>query len=440
MVPLLADLAWCALIGLAIGRLDLCRLLKRVVRPSALRYVLPAAAVLKGLVPVAIAQAIAPGPVMPFVVAACTMVAHLFASGRVYLLWLLLGATVGLRLYGLGLSLGLLALAAMRYPNEALLLLAGPLIAGSVLLAPRWHREDVHFAWTFAVLLASLGYLGRGFIRRHRSYLRRLRTVGFAGLAVLLLMLAHHVQVGRMGFNQIVECRQIVSAPPSLRAVALTFDDGPDPKYTPQVLAVLRQHGVKATFFMVGSKVRQHPDIARQVLAEGHVIGNHSYTHRDLGRLGREQVAMEIDRTTQVIEEVLGIRPTLFRPPRGVTSPTLLRLLAEREMVLALWSVSSRDWIQLSPGGMVKALARQVGPGEVFLFHDSGDFLSSGGASRLATVKCLPGVIQAVRRARLGFACMVEVQEAVMKAGWYSGLRLRARAPAEDPYLAHGTK
>jgi peptidoglycan/xylan/chitin deacetylase (PgdA/CDA1 family) len=429
-------------IGLVVGRFDLCRLLRRTVRPSLLRYVLPFATVLKGLLPVGIVQLLAPGPTLPFVVALLTTAAHFFASGRVYILWLLLGATLGLQLPGLALAIAALAVMAMYYPNESLVLPAGLLIAGSVLLAPGWFREDVHIAWTFAVLAASLGYLARGFIRRHRSSLTRLRTLSYAALAMLSLVAAQHIHVGRQGFAEMVECQQIVSGPPSLKAVALTFDDGPDPKYTPQVLKVLKEHNVRATFFMVGSKVLAHPDIARQIVADGHAVGNHSYTHRDLGKLSREQLAKEIDWTSKAIEEVCGIRPTMFRPPRGVTSPTLLRLLAERKMVLALWTTSSGDWMQLSPGSIVKRLSRHVAPGEVFLFHDSGDFISAGGASRLATVKCLPGVIKAVRQANLGFACMFDVYNAAREAGWYAGIPIRgaAKSPIEYPNWASGTR
>jgi len=430
-VPL-ADLAWCALIGLAFGRLEIHKLLRRAFVPAQQRYVLPLASALKALIPVGIAYQVAPGPTLPVVVALFTVGAHLIGSGRTYVLWVLLGASVGLHLFGLGLALGLLALAALHFHNESLMLLAGPLIAGAVFMAPGWYNEDIHILWTFVVLGTSLLYLSRGLLRRHRTRLGRLRAVSGALLCIALLLTASHVAVGRQGFVRRVICEQIISGPPSLAGIALTFDDGPDPQYTPAILKVLRENDVKATFFMVGSKVRAYPEIARQVAAEGHVIGNHSYTHRDMGKMSREQLAREIDWTQEIIEEVCGVRPLMFRPPRGVTCPALLDLVAERNMVLALWSVSSRDWLQLSPGNIVSTLSRNLKPGAVLLFHDSGDYVGSAGASRRATVRCLPGLIKAARQRQLELVCMDTVLAAVRETGWYAGLPSTGGVPAED--------
>ena len=153
------------------------------------------------------------------------------------------------------------------------------------------------------------------------------------------------------------------SCPPPTRAVldttpgtyantvALTFDDGPSPQWTPQVLDILRARGVKATFFLVGSNVAAHPQIARRIVAEGHVIGNHTYTHPDLDRLSRTAQAGQMDRTDRVIGDVTGVRPCFFRGPYGSHHGTSVKDLAwDRGMNVAGWSRDTRDWeTPLSP-------------------------------------------------------------------------------------------
>jgi peptidoglycan/xylan/chitin deacetylase (PgdA/CDA1 family) len=129
------------------------------------------------------------------------------------------------------------------------------------------------------------------------------------------------------------------------RAVALTFDDGPAPRWTPQVLDVLARLGVRATFFVNGNNVDAYPWLARRIVAEGHVIGNHTYSHPDLRRLSASAQAAEIDRTTQAILAATGVRPCLFRGPYGTHHGSITKeLVWSRGMAIAGWTHDTQDY------------------------------------------------------------------------------------------------
>ena len=419
---------------MVVGRLDLARLCDVWSLPGAARRLVPAlTTTLLGLVPVGISAYMFPGPTLPVVVALFTLASHLSTRRRGTILWLLFGTSLALGLWVLAAGLALLASLAPRLPHRTLVMVSAPVLAGAGGVAWLRYGEDIHLLWAAVVVLTSVAYLARFHLRRQRPWLLRRQTIGVTCAVLGLLLLGTYVQVGRAGFHRATFCEQLVSGPPNSGLVALTFDDGPDPAHTPEVLRALREAGVKATFFMVGSKVQAYPEIARQVVAEGHTVGNHSYSHRDMGRMSRLVLALEIDRTQRVIEDVCEVTPVLFRPPRGVTSGALLELLAEREMVLALWSLSSRDWMQLPPSGIVAAMARRTRPGDVLLFHDSGDYVRAAGASRLATIRALPGVISALQARGLAFATMDEVLCLARETGWAGVASAGRRGPTADP-------
>ncbi len=167
-----------------------------------------------------------------------------------------------------------------------------------------------------------------------------------------------------------------------LEYIALTFDDGPDPAFTPAILDILAERGVRATFFVVGKHVDQYPEIVQRIKAEGHEIGNHTYNHVNLLYAGEEMVTRELARTEAALEEAVGLTPKLFRPPRGLYNETTLRVAHERGYTLALWSLSSEDWLGISPTRIVRVLGDRATGGDILLFHDSGDFLTTAGANR----------------------------------------------------------
>ncbi len=153
--------------------------------------------------------------------------------------------------------------------------------------------------------------------------------------------------------------------------VALTFDDGPHPDRTPKVLDVLAQHGVKAAFFVIGERAEAHPEIVRRIVAEGHLIGNHTYSHSgNFPWMKYVKMKDEIDWCDVAIEKITGSRPTLFRPPFGVTNPPLARAVGNRYTVVG-WDVRSLDTVSRRPRTKVlERVRRRLRPGSVVLLHD----------------------------------------------------------------------
>lgn len=154
--------------------------------------------------------------------------------------------------------------------------------------------------------------------------------------------------------------------------IALTFDDGPDAVMTPRVLDVLNRYGIKATFFVVGEKVRRHPDIIHRIVDDGHTIGNHTYTHSVTFPLScSQQVRKEIDDAQQAVEDVVGIRMRLFRPPFGVTNPIIGDVVRYRGLQAIGWEIRSLDTLEGTDRNEVcKRIKRKLRNGSVILLHD----------------------------------------------------------------------
>lgn len=156
----------------------------------------------------------------------------------------------------------------------------------------------------------------------------------------------------------------------SAHKIAITFDDGPHPKYTAEILAILAEYNVKATFFQVGQNVMDHPEIARQVRREGHEIGNHTYTHPKLSALAEMALARELEQTADTLQAITGGTPYLFRPPEGVVNKQILSLAAQMEYQPVLWSVDTRDWAHTPSDRIVQHVLSSVQDGDIILFHD----------------------------------------------------------------------
>lgn len=159
------------------------------------------------------------------------------------------------------------------------------------------------------------------------------------------------------------------------RYVALTFDDGPHATLTPRLLDILARHNAKATFFVVGPRVQQNPQILRRMVAEGHEVANHSWSHPQMTRLessqGREAVQREIQRTTDAIVAACGQRPVLFRPPYGAFSQAQRAWCAsELGMPTILWDVDPEDWRRPGSGVVADRLVNGTSPGSILLVHD----------------------------------------------------------------------
>ena len=160
------------------------------------------------------------------------------------------------------------------------------------------------------------------------------------------------------------------SADPETRRIALTFDDGPHPSYTYRILDILDRYNVKATFFMIGTNVEYYPEVAREVLRRGHEIGNHTYSHARLTKMDGPTLSGELKRCESVMEQTLGHRPVLFRPPEGVVSDAVRSCADCRGYTVVLWSVDTRDWETKEVGAITRHILREVTPGAIILMHD----------------------------------------------------------------------
>lgn len=154
----------------------------------------------------------------------------------------------------------------------------------------------------------------------------------------------------------------------------LTFDDGPDPRYTPALLDLLDAHHVQATFFLIGRQAELHPQLVERIIGEGHRIGNHSYSHPRFKGLSLDQKMAEIERTDQVLAGFDGVQHHAIRPPSGAFSWALTFRLARLRRKLAYWSYDSLDYQRLPPDDLVEMM-RQKPPsaGDVLLMHDDSD-------------------------------------------------------------------
>ncbi|MEU3252460.1 polysaccharide deacetylase family protein [Streptomyces sp. NPDC006997] len=156
------------------------------------------------------------------------------------------------------------------------------------------------------------------------------------------------------------------------RTVVLTFDDGPDPRYTPAILDTLGEYDVRAMFFVCGEMATAHRDLLARMADEGHVVGNHTWSHPLLTRLRRSRIRAEMERTSDVIEEAWGDRPEWFRAPYGAWNRAAFQLGAELGMEPLAWTVDTLDWTSPGARTIVSRVEDGAAPGVVVLSHDAG--------------------------------------------------------------------
>lgn len=153
--------------------------------------------------------------------------------------------------------------------------------------------------------------------------------------------------------------------------IYLTFDDGPDKEITPRLLSLLDKFEIQTTFFLLGHKVEQYPEIVLRIKEGGHTIGNHSYSHPRLLKRSEQDVFDELNRTDEAIRKIITWKPTLFRPPHGVFGITLLRVLRKTGHKMVLWNASVKDYEQHATAiGIKKKLLKVATPGKIVLLHD----------------------------------------------------------------------
>jgi peptidoglycan/xylan/chitin deacetylase (PgdA/CDA1 family) len=153
--------------------------------------------------------------------------------------------------------------------------------------------------------------------------------------------------------------------------IAMTFDDGPSAENTPRLLEMLKQRNIKATFFLIGQNAASNPEIVRRILADGHEIGNHSWTHPQLSKLSDDRVTGEITKTQEAIKGASGFTPTLLRPPYGAITPRQREWIENRfGLNIILWSVDPFDWKRPGASVITQRILSQVHPGAIILSHD----------------------------------------------------------------------
>jgi len=161
------------------------------------------------------------------------------------------------------------------------------------------------------------------------------------------------------------------SGPSSQPYVAMTFDDGPHPQNTPRLLNMLRDRNIKATFYVIGGNVDRHPHIVRRIVAEGHEIGNHTYTHRKLTSLGAGDVRTEMSKTQAAIVRAAGVKPRTMRPPYGALRVDQRNtIFSEFGYPTIMWSVDPQDWKRPGPSVVCSRILANSGNGSIILAHD----------------------------------------------------------------------
>jgi peptidoglycan/xylan/chitin deacetylase (PgdA/CDA1 family) len=187
------------------------------------------------------------------------------------------------------------------------------------------------------------------------------------------------------------------AAPVTEKVMALTFDDGPDPAWTPQVLDILKAEGVHATFCMVGYLVERYPDLAKRVAAEGHTLCNHTAHHNvTLDKAPKSKVVSEVMGGADSLKNVVGVEAAFYRPPAGKLSPTVVAVAHDRGQRVLHWSVDTSDYLRPASAVIVGRVKASVGPGAVVLMHD-------GGGDRSQTVGALKAIIETMKGEGYGF-------------------------------------
>jgi len=197
------------------------------------------------------------------------------------------------------------------------------------------------------------------------------------------------------------------------RQMALTFDDGPNDPHTQHLLDVLHKYGAKATFFLIGKYVRQHPEIVRAIKDAGHTIANHTFTHPNLIFASPARVRLELEDCRNALEDAIGDHAPLFRPPFGGRLPHVLRTCRALGLTPVLWSVTAYDWNADSPESIVDHVLRQVernkSRGEIVLLHDGGHL--AFGADRAHTVEATRRLLERYSTQGKEFVAIPDLKE-----------------------------
>ena len=193
----------------------------------------------------------------------------------------------------------------------------------------------------------------------------------------------------------------------NLPEVALTFDDGPQPDVTPQVLAILQRFNIKASFFCIGQWVKSYPNIVVQESQGGNLVEDHTWSHPNLSLLDAPTIHQQVAQGAQAIQQVTGAPPAFFRPPYGEDNTTVMAQIQQLDLSTVLWNVDPQDWAQPGVDTIVARVLQATGNGSIILLHD-------GGGNRAQTLAALPTIISTLQQRGLRF---VTIQQMVDDAG-----------------------
>lgn len=230
-------------------------------------------------------------------------------------------------------------------------------------------------------------------------------------LFIVLALIAFAVALFTVFFDQAVLVRRgtIYRVHTAEKVVALTFDDGPSSEWTPKILDELKLAGVRATFFMVGLHVKEYPDIAKRVSAEGHEVANHTYDHKVLFYYKDYELINQIKDTEKAIKDAAGQETRYFRPPKAWVTPKEKKLIEGLGYKTVLWTLNSKDWVAFHDNQIVSYIVRHIRPGDIVLFHDSGGTFSIEGGKRKQTVKTIPKLVKKLKEKGYSFVTISEL-------------------------------
>ena len=193
------------------------------------------------------------------------------------------------------------------------------------------------------------------------------------------------------------------------KAVALTFDDGPSPVWTPKILDELKKAGEKATFFMIGEHVEKYPDVARRVAEEGHEIGNHTIDHHVLVYYKMDELEKEIKDNEKIIKTITGQTTRYFRPPKACLTAKEKKKIREMGYKTVLWTLNSKDWVTFDDKYIIRYILNHIKPGDIILFHDSGGVFTAEGGNRNETVKTIAQLTQKLKEKGYSFVTITDL-------------------------------
>ena len=227
------------------------------------------------------------------------------------------------------------------------------------------------------------------FARRHPHMLLALGASAIAIVSALSFMAAE-VDGGISSFDS------------DERAIALTFDDGPDPRFTPRILDTLAENHAHATFFVVGEQARAHPELVARMVREGHEVAHHTHTHPQIDEMSQTQLIAEMDAPLRVLASQ-GVTPSWYRPPRGRLTPSQGQLVADRRMKIAMWARCFERDTYPSAALMARSVAAATQPAEIVLAHD-------GRLDRTMTVEALPLYLRELQARDLDVLTLSELE------------------------------